>query len=228
VRRLVLAPLLLVLPLAAACGGGGKEAAPATTGAAAPDPGKAALVALVRAAVRDDRKALWNLLSTESQKRLGGYDMFKAEGADALERALAPFARTEPTPFVSQSISAPFGIVAVRSGEKALAFPLRQEDGTWKVLAPGPLTFKVLAPAPGSKSAVSQIAVEVRSPGEVDDAVVWVDGRLIPPTLAPTQGRATVFASLARALAPGTHAAVVYAVDGNDASAEAWTFSASG
>ena len=86
-------------------------------------------------------------------------------------------------------------------------------------------------PQPASRARrarVSQIAVAVRSPGVVDDAIVWVDGKLIPPTLAPARGRATVFASLTRALPPGTHAAVVYAVDGNDAGAEAWTFNASG
>jgi hypothetical protein len=217
-----------VLPLAAACGGGHEKSAPTASTDVAADPGKAALTALVRAAKKDDGKAMWNLLSTASQRRLGGYESFRTGGAEALERSLAPFADKDLEPFVSQSVSAPFGIVAVRSGTNALVFPLRHEQGAWKIETSGPLTFQIIGPSPGSTGRVSQVAVEVGSPGVVDDAVVWVDGELIPPTLAPAKGRATVFASLARALPPGTHAAVVYAVQGNDAGAEAWTFNASG
>jgi hypothetical protein len=105
---------------------------------------------------------------------------------------------------------------------------VRSEGGNWKIETPGPLTFKILSPQPGSKGSVEQIAVEVDSPGVVDDAVVWIDGKLVRPTLAPAQGRATVFANLDRPLKPGAHIAVVYAQEGNDASAQAWTFNASG
>jgi hypothetical protein len=226
VRRLAI--LLPLLPLAAACGGGGKSSAPTTTTSAAADPGKAAVVALFQAAAKDDRKALWNLLSKESQQRLGGYDRFQSEGAASMERALVPFANKNLAPFVSQSISPQFGIVAIRSGAKALAFPLRHEKGAWKIETPGPLVFRILAPLPGSTGAVSQIAFEVHSPGVVDDAIVWVDGKLLHPTLAPAKGRATVFANLPTPLASGAHIAVAYAEEGNDASAQAWTFSASG
>jgi hypothetical protein len=193
---------------------------------AAADPGKAALVALFQAATKDDRKALWNLLSTESQKRLGGYDSFQRLGAEMMERALVPFANKDLAPFISQNLSQQFGVVAIRSGAKALAFPLRSENGRWKIETPGPLVFRILGPEPGSKGQVSQVAFEVRSPGVVEDAVVWIDGRLVLPTLAPAKGRATVFASLSRPLEPGTHIAVGYAEEGNQASAEAWTFTA--
>jgi hypothetical protein len=222
-RRLVL--VLLVLPLAA-CGGSDEKSAPTATVPA--DPGRVAVSALIAAAQKDDTKAMWDLLSKRSQQRLGGYEAFRREEAPALKRALAPFGGKAPAPFVSQSVSDPFGIVAIRNGQNALAFPLRHEHGAWKIEAAGPLAFRILSPAPGSKSAVTQVAAEVRSPGLVDDAVVWVDGRLVPPTLAPTKGKATVFAALGRPLSPGTHAAVVYAVQGDDAGAEAWTFSASG
>jgi hypothetical protein len=223
VRRLVL--VLVLLPLAA-CGGSDKNSTPGTSTTASADPGKAAIVALFQAAAKDDRKALWNLLSTESQKRLGGYDTFRSQGAEAVERALVPFANKDLTPFISQSLSRQFGVVAIRSGAKALAFPLRNENGQWKIETPGPLVFRILGPQPGSTEQVSQIAFEVNSPGVVDDAVVWVDGRLVRPTLAPAKGRATVFASLRRPLAPGTHIAVGFAQEGNEASAEAWTFAA--
>jgi hypothetical protein len=226
-RRFAL--LLVLVPLAAACGGGGsKKTQPTTPTAEHADPGRTAALALFRAAVKDDRKALWDVLSKESQKRLGGYDTFKSQGAVSMERALAPLANKDLTPFISQSLSQQFGVVAVRSGERALAFPLRHEDGAWKIETPGPLTFQILGPTPGSTGSVSQVAVEVHSPGVVGDAVVWVDGKLVRPTLAPAQGKATVFANLARPLPRGVHIAVVYAEEGDDASAEAWTFSASG
>jgi hypothetical protein len=226
VRRLALA--LALLPLAAACGGGDKSTAPPTSTTASADPGKAAIVALFQAASKDDRKALWNLLSKESQQRLGGYDRFESQTAAAMERALVPFANKNLMPFISQNISPQFGVVAVRSGTKALAFPLRHENGAWKIETPGPLVFQILAPQPGSTGGVSQVAVEVHSPGVVDDALVWVDGKFVRPTLAPKRGTATVFANLAKPLSRGAHIAVVYAEEGNDASAEAWTFNASG
>jgi hypothetical protein len=224
VRRLAF--VLVLLPLAAACGSSDKSSTPATSTTASADPGKAAIVALFQAAAKDDRKALWNLLSRQSQKRLGGYDMFRSQGAEAMERALVPFANKDLTPFISQSLSQRFGVVAIRSGAKALAFPLRNESGQWRIETPGPLVFRILGPRPGSRGQVSQIAFEVHSPGVVGDAVVWVDGRLVRPTLAPAKGRATVFASLRRPLAPGTHIAVGYAEEGDQASAEAWTFTA--
>jgi hypothetical protein len=224
VRRLAF--VLVLLPLAAACGGSDKSSTPSTSTTATADPGKAAIVALFQAASKDDRKALWNLLSTQSQKRLGGYDTFEKQGAEIMERALVPFANKDLSPFVSQSLSQQFGVVAIRSGAKALAFPLRNENGQWKIETPGPLVFQILGPQPGSTGQVTQVAFEVHSPGVVDDAVVWVDGRLVRPTLAPAKGRATVFASLSKPLAPGTHIAVGYAEEGNEASAQAWAFTA--
>ena len=222
-RRLAL--VLVLLPLVAACGGGGgKKTQQTTPTAGRADPGRTAGLALFRAATKDDRKALWNVLSTESQKRLGGYDKFKSQGALAMERALAPFADKNLQPFISQSLSQQFGVVAIHNGARALAFPVRHEGNAWRIETPGPLAFEILSPTPGSGGTVQQIAVQVNSPGVVDDAVVWVDGKLVRPTLAPSQGKATVFANLAKPLTKGVHIAVVFAEEGNDASAEAWTF----
>ena len=115
-----LAFLLVLVPLVAACGGGGgKKTQPTTPTAGQADPGRTAVVAMFRAALKDDRKALWNVLSKESQMRLGGYDKFKSRGAVIMERALDPFANKNLAPFISQSISPQFGVVAIRSGAKA-------------------------------------------------------------------------------------------------------------
>jgi hypothetical protein len=227
VRRLAL--VLVLVPLAAACGGGGKKAATKPPTPTVSDPGRTAMVELFRAATHDDKKALWDLLSTPSQQRLGGYDAFKAEAAGVIEKALQPFDRNAVLPFISQSLSQQFGVVAIRSGAKALAFPLRKESGAWKIETPGPVTFATLSPAPGSTETVSKLQVEVHAPRVVDDVVFWIDGKLVRPDLTGSHGNTSgVVANLAQPLAPGAHIAVVYAEAGNDASAEAWTFSASG
>jgi hypothetical protein len=221
--------LLVVVPLVAvACGSssGGSQSAPSTTTASA-DPGKAVVVALVQAAVHDNRKALWNLLSKPSQKRLGPtYAAFAAGSALVIERALKPFENRALTPFISQNVSQQFGLVAVRSGAKALAFPLRREGRAWKVETPGPIQFQILGPQPGSSGAVAQVAVEVKSPGVIGDAVLFVDGKPLQPNLTAKPGTATAYVNLSKALPPGTHIAVVYAQEGNNAGAEAWSFRA--
>ena len=225
-RRLV--PCLFALPVvAAACGGGGGGKTTASTSAAAADPGKAAVVALFQAAARDDRKALWNLLSKPSQKRLGPtYSDFAASSAAVIETALRPFESRKLTPFISQNVSEQFGLVAIRNGPKALAFPLRRENGAWKIETPGPIQFQILGPQPGSSGPVAQVAVEIKSPGVIGDTLLFVDGKPITPNLTPKPGDATAFANLSKALPPGTHVAVAYAQEGNEAGAEAWSFTA--
>jgi hypothetical protein len=225
-RRVALC--LLVLPLVVvACGGGsGKKTQGATSNRTA-DPGKAAVGALLHSAQVSDARGIWNLLSTPSQQRLGPtYAAFAAHVAPQIEQVLKPFESANVTPFISQSMSQLFGIVAIRSGARALAFPLRGENGAWKIETPGPIAIRVLGPQPGSTGAVAQIGAEVRSPGVLGDAVVFVDGQAVRPTLVPSKGNATVFANLKQALSPGTHIAVVYAEEGKNASALAWTFNA--
>jgi hypothetical protein len=223
VRRAAL--FLLVLPLiVVACGGGGGKKSSTSRDA---DPGKEAVGALLAAAQAKNAKAIWDLLSTPSQQRLGPtYGAFAARTAPQIERALKPFESASVTPFVSQSVSQLFGVVAIRNGAKALAFPLRSENGHWRIETPGPIAIQVLGPQPGSSGAVAQIGAEVRSPGVLDDAVVFVDGQTVRPTLAPRKGTATVFANLKEALPPGTHIAVVFAEEGTNASALAWSFDA--
>ena len=223
------AVILLVLPLVTvACGGGGGgKTTQSTSSSRTADPGKAAVGALLHAAQAKNAKAMWALLSTPSQQRLGPtYAAFASRAAPRIEQALVPFENASVTPFISQSVSQLFGIVAIRSGTKALAFPLRNENSKWKIETPGPITIQVLGPQPGSSSPVAQIGAEVRSPGVLGDAIVFVDGQPVRPTLAPGKGNATVFANLAKPLSPGSHIAVVYAEEGKDASALAWTFDA--
>ena len=91
---------------------------------------------------------------------------------------------------------------------------------------PGPIQFQILGPQPGSSGPVAQVAVEIKSPGVIGDAILFVDGKAVNPSLTPKPGDATAFANLSKALAPGTHVAVAYAQEGDDAGAEAWSFTA--
>ena len=181
-------PLLVVLALVtAACGGSGGGQKTTTSGTpTARDPGKAAVAALIQAAARHDAGALWNILSRPSQQRLGPtLSAFRSRSAPAIEQALKPFENTSAAPFISQGVSQQFGIVAIRSGARARAFPLRRENGAWKIETPGPVQFQILGPQPGSRGPVAQIGVEVRSPGVLGDAIIFVDGKAVQPTLAP-------------------------------------------
>src|SRR5207244_3091807 len=95
-----------------------------TSKSAAPDPGKTAVHVLLQAAAHNDAGALWKLLSKPSQMRLGPtLSAFRSRSAPAIERKLRPFESTTPTPFISQSVSQQFGLVAIRSGARSLAFP---------------------------------------------------------------------------------------------------------
>jgi hypothetical protein len=222
-RRLL--ALFVVVPLvAAACGGGGKKT---TTTTAAADPGKATIAALIQAAVHNDTKALWNLLSKPSQQRLGpSYASFAVASAPQIARALKPFENKALAPFISQSISQQFGIVAIRSGARALAFPLRHENGAWKIETPGPVTIAISGPQPGSHGVVGQIGVEIHAPGPPGDGVLWVDGKPLESKIYAGSKSATVFANLQPALRAGVHIAVAYGEEGRNAGALAWTFTA--
>jgi hypothetical protein len=224
-RRLAL--LFVALPVAAAaCGGGGKHGSTGGGTSARPaDPGKAAAAALLRAAQHRDARALWTVLSTPSRKRLGPtFADFKARSAATIEQALLPFETGDSAVFVSQNVSQTFGVVAVRSGSRAIAFPLRNEGGTWKIESPGPVQIRIVSPQPGSTGAVSQVATQVRAPGAIGDADVWVDGRLVHPKVTRGDGAATVLATLGKALPAGVHIAVVYCQAERNAGALAWSF----
>jgi hypothetical protein len=217
-RRLALALAVLAVASVVPAGGDAKPQ---------PDPGKQLVASLLTAASKHDAKTLWSLLSRPSQRRLGPtYAVFKSAAAARIEQALVPFENRSATPFISQSISAQFGIVAIRSGIHALAFPLRREQRTWRIETPGPIQIQILGPQPGSRGRVAQIGVVATAPAPIGDAIIFVDGKLYPPSLAPSGSKATIFITLPKALRRGVHIAVALAEQGSNVSALAWTFSA--
>src|SRR5436190_23943989 len=105
---------------------------------ATPDPGRRVAAALLSAATTNDAKTLWSLLSKPSQRRLGPtFKAFESAGARRIERALRPFERPSVKLFISQNVTTRFGVVAMRLGARALAFPLRREQKAWKIETPG-------------------------------------------------------------------------------------------
>jgi hypothetical protein len=213
---------VLAVGLAVACAYEVAEAAPA-----APDPGKRLAAALLTAAQNHNAKAIWSLLSKPSRRRLGPtLTQFKKAGAPQIERALIPFETRSVKLFLDRTLTDRFGIVAMRTGAHALAFPLRLEQRAWKIETPGPIRIRIIGPAPGSRGTVSQVAFGTTSPATLHDAIVFVDGKLYPPNLVPSGRTATVYVTLPKALRPGVHIAVAYAEQGASVSALAWSFRA--
>ena len=194
---------------------------------ATPDPGKRLAAALLSAASEHNAKHIWLLLSKPSQRRLGPtFAAFKRANAVRIERALEPFESPAVKLFIDRSLSDRFGLVAMRNGVRAIAFPLRREGKTWKIETPGPVQIAIIAPRPSSSGRVTQVAFEATGPGAIDDAIIFLDGKLYPPNLAPSGKKATVYVTLPKPLKRGVHIAVAYAFQGANVSALAWSFAA--
>jgi hypothetical protein len=229
---------IAVAALVAGCGGKSKPESiqpPITTAPTGPDPGKQVIDAFVAAAGRGDAKALWALLSTATQARLGPFSHFRGVTAIELAGGVGLFARGTYKEIVSERVADRFGVVAIaglRTAEgtreyAAYGTALRLEEGSWRVELGGPIQIQILGPGPGpAEQAVVQVGAEIHArAGGLATAVGWLDGATIPSQLRGTAKAATFFANLASPVAPGRHTAVVFAGGAKDASATAWTFS---
>ena len=117
---------------------------------------------------------------------------------------------------VSERITGRFGLIAIASGPRTFAVPLRLEGDKWKLeLGRGPLAIQVLGPDAGSVSRVRQIAYEVQGTPGGATAVLYVDGVTLLSKEAATTKSATVYANLEAPLTPGPHKAVAFATHGD-------------
>jgi hypothetical protein len=236
---------LSVAALAAGCGGAKHAATTAagTTGpavtAASPattapaDPGAATVRAYVRAARDGDTAALWRMLSTESQLRLGPTlaRFRKGSGAIVADRTGA---WRHYTVIVSERVTSEFGVVAIDGSRGAGGRPraveaivLRLEGSRWRVELGSPVRVRLIGPDPaGPKQVVQQVAAAVTGRGGSGTAVMYVDGHTVNPAVAGTASNSTLFATFDPPLDPGRHTAVVFATVGRDAAATAWAFTA--
>jgi hypothetical protein len=223
---------LVVVLVLAGCGGGGKSAetttAPVTT--IAGDPGKLAVNGLLEAAAGGRTDALWGMLSTASQRRLGPtLAAFRRGAGGGLLRSVGSIRAAKV--LVSERITPAFGVVAVdgrRAGKRIVyAVPLRLEGTRWKLELGGPVKIRPIGPLPDAhEPVVAQIAAAVTGPGGTGSAVMYLDGHTENPKVAGTSSNSTLYANFDPALDPGRHTVVVFASDGDDAGATAWDFTA--
>jgi hypothetical protein len=223
----LLAAAVLVL---GAAGCGGKKAAAPTTTTTGPrrslDPGHDAVIGMIRAVRSRDAPALWALLSKPTRRQLGPtFAAFRRRSAPALERDFRYWLFHPFREVVSERITGRFGLIAIASGPRMFAAPLRLERKQWKLdLDPGTLRILDLRPFPGSRSRVAQIAYEIHGIRGGPTAVLYADGVTLNSREYAGPGSATVFANLDSPLTRGRHNAVAFVTDGNDAAAKAWTF----
>jgi hypothetical protein len=216
---------------AAGCGGGKKTSTPppstTTTGAhRSLDPGYDAVIGMIRAVRSRDAQALWALLSKPTRRQLGPtLAAFRRRSAPTLERDFRYWLFHPFREVVSERITGRFGLIAIASGPRVFAAPLRLEGKQWKLdLDPGRLRILDLRPFPGSRTSVGQIAYEIHGGRGGPTAVLYADGVTLNSREYAGPGSATVFANLDSPLTRGRHNAVAFVTEGDEAAAKAWTF----
>jgi hypothetical protein len=236
VRRI---SLLAVVVLAAGCGRGHstqQTTAPVTTASpvttTSSDPGRDAVDIFVAAARSGSARALWGLLSGETQQRLGPtLEQVRRGAARRLAAEVGTFSAFRV--IVSERVTPEFGVVAIDGfrlvrGSRTrtvYAVVLRLEESRWKVELGGPVRVRPIGPDPNAREqVVAQVAAAVEGPGGAGTAVMYVDGQTENPHVARTATNSTLYANFEPALDPGRHTVVVFAADGREASATGWAF----
>lgn len=205
---------LALIALAVAClAGCGSSDEPA-------DPGRETLGAFLHAASEGNTTLMRGLLSLPSSGRTRDAQLSRLA---ARLRALAG----RYTVIVSERITDDFGVAAVVGPSGAYAAALRREGDSWRLELNGPLNVIPLGPDPGSRDlVVQQIAVEVNGGSGGGDALLYLDGLVIPQTKVFSAASSfTAFANLPARVVAGRHSVVAFAHRGGNATANAWTFS---
>jgi hypothetical protein len=186
----------------------------------------------IQAAADGDAGGLWQLLSTESQARLGPTeDAFAGRFVSDFRDGLGTFAGTAAEIVVSGADPNGWGVAAiagerVRQGKQefaAYATALRLEAGEWRLELGAPIALKHLT---GGSS--DTLDVEVSAKSTIEAAGLWVDGQ---PLRASIQGTARDhFVVHAERLQLGSerHVAVIFARTSDAAAAGAFELSAPG
>ena len=245
--------LVLLVLVAAACSGGGGEsvgsattsAAPTTTEAAPtttePDPFPTVqpgqvLTRFVRAARAGNTRAIWQLLSVPSRRRLGPtFEGFEARSGPRLAREVGVFVPGSSRVFLDEPITSLFAVAAyggrttIGEGRPfgSYAAALRLEDGGWRLELGGPVQLQPLGPDPGSVArGTFQLAAGVEANAAVAEAGIWLDGQTVPGRTAGAGDarRVTLFGDSSGRIPRGPHAVVSFASTFADASALAWMF----
>ena len=236
-RRAALLTFALAL-VAAGCGGveSVETTAPVTTAppvtTTSGDPGRDAIEAFAAAARANDAAALWSMLSTSAQQRLGPAPAaFRFGAARGLTASVGAFGTYRV--IVSERVTPEFGVVAIdgtqvvggKLEESVYAVALRLEGTAWKIELGGPVKIRPLGPDPGArKQVVTQIADAVERPAGAGTAVTYLDGKALSPRVTGPSSSSRMVADVGAGLDPGRHTVVAFAATDRDASATAWAF----
>lgn len=250
-RSWIVAAVLLVV-LGAACSRGDETepaSAPSPTAATetdssgatsppesvvAPPPGPT-LEEFVAAARAGDSDAMWALLSTPSQERLGPTPgRFRRGEGRRLRASLGSFIEGKSAVFLNEQVSADFAVAAFggrravggKERRGAFAAALRYEDGDWRVELGGPVKLEALVPDPGEvENENAQVAAGVAADAAILEGGLWLDGEAVGGESGGTDDRhITFYSDPVTDLVQGPHAAVAFASTAREASALAWLF----
>ena len=217
-------------------GGNGAAVDPEAYGVAAAAPGNV-LLEFVRAARAGEADRMWGLLTGPTQASLGPtLDDFRTTSATELQEGLGTLAGTARV-ILSRRLPNDWGIAAI-AGERevegeseyyAYGVALAQEAGAWKIELGG-VVVTGLKPDPLAETdANPAIAANIGAGGELDQALMWLDGEpLRARRSSDSPFAAALSAQPPEALAPGPHEVIVFGSTDITASAIAWTFSVQG
>lgn len=201
----------------------------------APLPGPT-LEEFVAAARAGDSDAMWALLSTPSQERLGPTpEKFRRGEGRRLRTRVGSFVEGRSALFLNEQVSADFAVAAFggrqtvggKQRRGAFAAALRYEEGDWRLELGGPVKLEALVPDPGEvENENAQVAAGVAADSAVLEGGLWLDGEAVGGESGGTDDRhITFYSDPVTDLVKGPHAAVAFASTADDASALAWLFS---
>ncbi len=173
---------------------------------------------------------MWNLLSAETQQRLGPTeaDFAKAYGP-RFETGVGAFAGTDYKLVLATEMPTGWGVAAIAgmrelNGKESFgtyAVALRREGGDWKIELGAPLDLIRERPKNGAATgAQPEIAIRLKADNPIDLAGLWLDGKPLP-----AQGRSTDLKEIVLTAKPdsplsdGNHVVVVFGESGGIANA---------
>jgi hypothetical protein len=234
--RCRLAVLAAVLVFAPACSDNRREASDVRNAAATslPRP-KQALIELIESAGVRDHDAMWRTLSRSTRRRLGPtVGAFGARSGPSLARRLGPLARARYRVILEEQITLRLAVAAIAgeyvvSGRRefaAYAAALTLESGTWRIVLDPSVRIVAARPNPGERVVQrTQLAADVATPGPIEEAGMWIDGRAFPAKCGSTDAKhLEMWGEAPQPLRNGRHTVVAFASAGQNASALAWTF----
>lgn len=197
----------------------------------------AALKLFVEAAGQRDANAMWPLLSSETQDRLGGDSgTFADRFAKDFEAGIGSFAGTDYRVVLAVRTVPGWAVAAIvgsrtvdgKTQSAAYAVALRDEGGFWRLEIGGPVTLTPVVPSAGVEAGTKpQLGMRVEAGAPITVAAVWINGSPLPALAAgPDATTLLVAGKPVSPLTAGTNVGIGFARAGGQASARAWPIQA--